>query len=90
MSDLQLAVATLLQRLLCIKHSAWEDSSQMRFVDLQIDQDTNDLLRSLNMVNLPGVKMVAVSLLYTCWPRMAAVLASSAVRASRSKKWKNC
>ncbi len=29
---------------------------------LQIDQDTNDLLRSLNMVNLPGVKMVPVSL----------------------------
>lgn len=28
---------------------------------LQIDQDTNDLLRSLNMVNLPGVKMVPVS-----------------------------
>ena len=28
---------------------------------MQVDQDTNDLLRSLNMVNLPGVKMVAVS-----------------------------
>ena len=30
---------------------------------LQIEHDTNDLLRSLNMVNLPGVKMVPVSLL---------------------------
>ena len=27
---------------------------------MQIDQDTNDLLRSLNMTNLPGVKMVPV------------------------------
>lgn len=36
----------------------------MFFFVLQIDQDTNDLLRSLNMVNLPGVKMVPVSPLY--------------------------
>jgi len=41
---------------------------------LQIDQDTNDLLRSLNMVNLPGVKMVPVSLsLVLCLMFSAAV-----------------
>lgn len=28
---------------------------------IEVDQDTNDLLRSLNMVNLPGVKMVAIT-----------------------------
>ena len=36
------------------------------FSHLQIDQDTNDLLRSLNMVNLPGVKMVPVSSSLAC------------------------
>ncbi|DBA92913.1 TPA: 40S ribosomal protein S17 [Trebouxia sp. C0005] len=38
------------------------EESAVNTETIEIDQDTNDLLRSLNMVNLPGVKMVPVSL----------------------------
>ncbi|KAL3150382.1 40S ribosomal protein S17 [Trebouxia sp. C0010 RCD-2024] len=37
------------------------EESAVNTEQIEIDQDTNDLLRSLNMVNLPGVKMVAIT-----------------------------
>lgn len=39
-------------------HGLYFDSSVM----LQVDSDTYDLLRSLNMANLPGVKQAQVSI----------------------------